>query len=803
MIRSFYRFLFGEERGTELNNIDDEKKLRALTDFAKLVSKGCHDVNVIASTAAELEFPPASTDRITRYTMQVTGEPLVELDGKFNQLSMEALVVPSSILSHWPHVSLFSKQENAIGPTILFRRLDEASIGREEATLDLVVNKGDSASWISLPGIGKSMASISVLMKCIEALHPQGNGTLTSGGLRRLQEVYYRVGSSVYVFKLSSISGRIVVRTLMQSEWESVKVGFINPESNQRVLIVEMEEDENDPNELGFYTSSSERRAFEVTFKTLYKGRQSFFLMDPPSPAEVRMMFAAFRRFDAQGVASLGLTSATLDARMRDIGTIPRWIFASNAVVDEYLANRNRDHLDIVFEDLSYFSISNVGKHLKFFMAPYIRHGVTLPIIGEMYSVAAKEHHATLSAEEREYQLRRGEDVYEFRALSDRCKLMLASRVKTPVELYFLKHNGDAWELLEATVRYAALMVNDDGLGDFVEERCRLPRWRWYHDPGDQPLTQQHALGKGKQDQELLRVVAGTKVCERVRLFDGVHMSQNVWELEEGVLYKSTQQPNVALVESWIVFHEKKVILGHRVSKSKVTQHVFKTSIVDNALQGLGMLEERGREYEMLIIGVNDMSLEKPTGMVFAREQPATAAASKSTVVKRVEEATDMKQAADGFWTIGVVNTTRNRSADETSYEKKGLKEWQELLKRGSTAAWTNADRVMTVVARVEVFGLPSFELPEGKTQLHEKQSRGVDVAQQPESSTPANRKRKQTGEKSVVARATVKTIFLLPPINILGFSVVDLGVDSAAFFDYECLWQYLNPTMQQGPDLV
>eukprot|EP01031_Cornospumella_fuschlensis_P027012 gene27012-32634_t len=430
--------------GGSKNPEKQEKHRRALTDFANLVSKGCHEVNVTASTAAELAFPPASTDRITRYILQVTGEPPVELDGKCNQLSMEALVVPSSILPQWPHVSLFSKQDKAIGPTILFRRLDAASIGREEATLDLVVNKGKSASWIGLPGIGKSMASISVLMKCIEALHPagpEGSGTLTSGDLRSLQEVYYRVGSSVYVFKLDSTSGKVVVRTVEASEWEKMRLWFKASRDNRdrkQVLIVEMEEDENDPQELGFYTSPSARRAFEVTFKTLFKGLQRFFLMDPPSPAEVRMMFAAFRRFDEETVASWGLTSATLNARVRDIGPIPRWIFASDTVVDEYLASRNRDHLDIVFEDLSYISISNVGKHLKFFMVPYIRRGVTLPIIGEMYSVAAKEHLATLSAEECEYQLRRDDIVYEFRALSDRCKLMLASRVKTPVELYFL-----------------------------------------------------------------------------------------------------------------------------------------------------------------------------------------------------------------------------------------------------------------------------------------------------------------------------------------------------------------------------
>eukprot|EP01031_Cornospumella_fuschlensis_P041955 gene41955-51214_t len=202
-------------------------------------------------------------------------------------------------------------------------------------------------------------------------------------------------------------------------------------------------------------------------------------------------MFAAFRKFDEQGVTSLGLTSATLDARLRDIGFLPRWIFASNIAVNDYLGSRNDK-----------------------------RPGVRVSVVKKESSLRVPGAVGRLQADA-------GEPGYDLNSMNKK---------------------GDSCELLEAPMQYAGLMVNDDGLGDFVEERCRLPRWRWYHDPGDQPLTQQHALGKGKQDQELLRqLVTGTKVCERVRLLDGVHMSRNVWELEEGVLYESTL-PNVALV---------------------------------------------------------------------------------------------------------------------------------------------------------------------------------------------------------------------------------------------------------------
>eukprot|EP01031_Cornospumella_fuschlensis_P023384 gene23384-28376_t len=459
--------------------------------------------------------------------------------------------------------------------------------------------------------------------------------------------------------------------------------------ADKRVLIVEMAEKEVDPGENGFYTSSCEG-AFETTFKTLDKGGNPFFLMDPPTPAEIRMMYATYCALDGGRIPKHIDSMAKVDALLADIGPVPRALFSSRIGPSSmYLAKRNTA-LAQPFTDLHKISISKVGDHLKYFMAPFIRPGVRVPAIAEDYSVAAKEYIGTLSESERVEHLR-SNLIYQFRALSDKCKVLLASKVRTPLELEFLQNYGYPWELLESTVKYAALLPTADGVGDFVAEQSRLSNWLWYSDPGPVALCQQDKI----VDPALLHFFSDTKRCKRIIHFAETHLSLNVWEMEEGVLYASTKH-NLGLVQWWIVLHDLKLVLGHQVTMSKMTDHAFSTSTADNALESLNMLKEgRGQEYKMLIIGVNDCSLESPTGMVFAHKVPATSPLVKKPHAKKG----DTKKEGQGS------------EEEKEKSVKLGLKEWQKHLFNKQPDTWKNADRVETVMARVRVFGLPSFVL--------------------------------------------------------------------------------------------
>eukprot|EP01031_Cornospumella_fuschlensis_P030882 gene30882-37319_t len=668
------------------NEVDNRRE--NLEIFANLVAKGYQDVHISAAKAQELVFPDRSSDRITRYHLELKEDSPVknEQDG---ESSLEAWVLPPSVLPEWPHISIYPKQDNILGQDVLFRRVDAASVGREAATMDVLIEEGKAALWIGLAGIGKSMASMTILIKCLERLQK------STEDARRLNEVWYRVESSVYKFTCDQNDGnKIVVKSIPESDWNELRGYAFKKKSilaYKRALIAEMAEKEVDPGENGFYTSSSEG-AFETTFKTLRKDGNIFFLMDPPTPAEIRMIYATYRALDGGRIPKHIDSVAKVDALLADIGPVPRALFSSDDdSLSLYLAMRNTA-LAQPFTDLHKLSISNVGDHLKYFMAPFIRPGVSVPLIAKDYNVAAKEYLDTLSESERAEQLR-SNIIFQFRALSERCKVLLASKVKTPLELEFLQNYGYPWELLESTVKYAGVLQTADGVGNFVAEQSQLPNWLWYSDPGPVALCRQDELA----DSALLQLVSRTKRCKRTIHFAETHLSLNVWEIEEGVLYESTKH-NMGLVEWWIVLHDLKLIVGHQVTMSKMTDHAFSTSTVDNALKSLNMLKGPGQEYKMLIIGVNDCSLESPTGMVFAHKVPATSPLVKKTCANKEE------------------TEKEGQESEEEKNVKLGLKHWQKYVASKQPDTWENADRVETVMARVRVFGLPSFVLTQDRS---------------------------------------------------------------------------------------
>jgi hypothetical protein len=208
-----------------------------------------------------------------------------------------------------------------------------------------------------------------------------------------------------------------------------------------------------------------------------------------------------------------------------------------------------------------------------------------------------------------------------------------------------------------------------------------------------------------------------------------------VWEMEEGKLYQSIDH-NLAVVEWWMVFHENKTILGHQVTMSKMAHHQFNTSTIDETLRHLHMLEEGpGKEYTMMIIGVNDLSIEQPTGMSFVH------AVANATIVDEAKayheivlkaksrgrkKEIDESEAEEELMPLGSNDPSsdkggsianKDKSSNTSRNVNRGLKEWQSYLKceklKDSKGLWRNAHRVKTYMTRVKVFSLPSFELPD------------------------------------------------------------------------------------------
>ena len=673
---SFLRLYAGASvNSTNDDTIEDVSTKEQMQLLSDLVMKGFQDINVTAESVELLKFPPPSPDRITRYRLAIDKkEDESEIDDDFSAL--EAWVMPKNgVLAKWPNVAMDSKQRQSWGPNVIFRRVNDASVGRTDASLNLLL-RGEPTLWIGLPGIGKSMSTTVMLVKALQSMitRKTTKDQLVPNGF---DEVVYRIHKDVFVFKWNKSLERIQASMMTQEKWEtSGETTWRN--GYKRVLIVEMPETETDPVIPGLYSSSSSN-VYSETFKTFYKGSADFFLMDPPSPTELKMMYVTLRVFDSDNTPPHIDTMAKFNTLLNNIGPVPRYLFSKNhGAISKYLGERKSASEDPLANIQKEMRVSNIGKDVKYFMAPFIRRGVKVPLIEE-YEIVAEQYLNSLSDEDRATELQFNNDIFEFRCLSEGCKLVLAEKVKTNRALTFLMEYGMPLELLEATIKYAGALDDTQGIGASVHKSARIENWCWYSDPGPVPLTKNHSLPADE--------IPRYQRCKSVKLFRGNQFMMKVWEMESGVLYLSTVHNFPA--GNWLfVDHDKKLVYLHQATLMNMKSHAFRTAAIDKLMRNLHMFDEKGQVYKLMIIGVNDQSLETPTGMLFIYES----------------ENNDTKMTNS--------NETDTKKIKQTM--KKGLKEWQERLEhKQNFPVWENANRVETCLARVKVFSLPNVELPD------------------------------------------------------------------------------------------
>eukprot|EP01033_Poteriospumella_lacustris_P023402 gene23402-biopygen8999 len=363
-------------------------------------------------------------------------------------------------------------------------------------------------------------------------------------------------------------------------------------ESYKRCLLVEMEEKEVDPEETAFYTAAAED-VFERTFKTLKKASAHFFLIEPPSELALRVMYLAARKF-APPLPSHIDTVEKFEALKATIGPIPRHLFyADKGLVNTFETERSvaarNPWKDVDLDDVN---IANVGRTFQLFVAPFIRKGSPTANIGGVMSETNQE-----------------QDIYQFRCLSDHCKIVLTTHVTQPKHIDFLRENGDELELLEAVAVRAGLMTDEHALTSSLPKRCRKENWLVYLDPRMDTLMGHHHLPNTTAADILPR-------CNRKHRCGGSAFARPVWELEEGVVYDLQGTPH-SLVGSWSVNHTTKQLVGLRATTSVFSQHPFDIADVDRIFDQVSLNEGRGLFYSVVIVGVNDMSLANPDGLRF------------------------------------------------------------------------------------------------------------------------------------------------------------------------------------------
>lgn len=351
--------------------------------FAKVVTKGFQEYS-FKETSEGIPFSqyPASEHRLTKYRIQST-------DSK----EVEVWVLPSE-QQRWLLCDN-TKQRESLFQRVLVRRMDAASVRREQDSMNQLL-LGNSAIWIGLSGIGKSVASTVMLVNALSLLvsrhggHGDGGdvGDGGDGGVLNaassteqatgLDEVFYRVGSQLHRFYWDdgALCGELVEDEgkRKQQIFKRFRSRRSATEQWTDVLLVEEDEDAalDDPEERGFYTGAS-RRALEQTFKTLQKTGELFFVVAPPSPTDLRVMFLAAAHF---ATAPLPLPShlsslASFDALRLRVGPVPRVLFsADERDVAAYLETRDKAAATknpLSDLDERCISVSDTGESLKYF----------------------------------------------------------------------------------------------------------------------------------------------------------------------------------------------------------------------------------------------------------------------------------------------------------------------------------------------------------------------------------------------------------------------------------------------------
>ena len=144
------------------------------------------------------------------------------------------------------------------------------------------------------------------------------------------------------------------------------------------------------------------------------------------------------------------------------------------------------------------------------------------------------------------------------------------------------------------------------------------------------------------------------------------------------------------VTDYFFVDKAKKIVYLHQSSKGVFSNHVFKTKNVDELMHTLHFDEPKGKEWKVIWIGFNDMSLKHPDGMLFMFD----------STEHNLEPGDDI--------------TTTAASAKNVMKEIEPLCKWQTdaRLKK----LWPNAERIQaTYVVRLKAFEkLPYFILPAG-----------------------------------------------------------------------------------------
>ena len=504
--------------------------------FARMVS------NPLVEIASLDDYTGAASDKITR----IHGEHL------------NTYILPADLM--WP-VGLDSKQRRYTHRHVCFERLGVCNTNRDNEILRLLWNSED-ACVIGSPGIGKSSSTNLILMRLLQLMNTT-----------RIKRVLHRVATQIFVYTWNSNSNSI--ETFVERDADGLKeVRKISRKYYEMgvpcVLVLELREAEMDPADIPIpcLVTASSREA-DVTLKTFLKAGHPFFIQDAWNRTEVEEASLVLEKL------KLKPSREEVMRRFDLIGGLPRYLFGPSDLYDPYENNFKEIEGNVVMRELNHLTIYNVPRNLKFFIGPYIKPKVDIPVLGK-------------------------ERIYFWKFHSEAAAARILGFVQLPAELQYLEQFGFSYQMLEAAMTHSGI------LRECNNTSYNLSSWKWYKDVGSK---QQLAYEDEVLPLEYPKI-------ERTERFDGRYLNRSVWTLEQGVLYRSLCH-DFAVGEHVFVDHVAKKVYYFQSTLSQFSHHLFKISTVKNVIEGLRMLSPMAEGYKMVIVGVNDMSLHHPTGIGF------------------------------------------------------------------------------------------------------------------------------------------------------------------------------------------
>eukprot|EP01031_Cornospumella_fuschlensis_P026998 gene26998-32618_t len=428
----------------------DESKLllqKARTQFVAAVKKGTKEGQILRVTLAM----PKLEGRISQVM------PLHSSAGQFigEVPKLDCYILPhggSGIDSKYLTWPLFGvsdkKQEETLGMSMLFDRCGRADIGRRESTLRALARGSDTA-WVGLPGIGKSVASQSVLMGAIRKL---------GRGPNDIPMVFYRASDSLFLIYLDE-EGKVEVklrkggvdlgalRTITDIATPFREKGFKKP-----VLILELDEKEEDPIcPIPFHVSASSRQA-DRTLKTIFKMLAPFYLVQPWFEEELQMMYWLL---DWSGSLSGKPHVHDWKNKFLLVGGVPRHVFNVRSADSRNKAISLQGLLEDAVKEVRHMRPYDLGRNVQNFVAPVIRPGVKVPLL-QVNCFLSPSSDADFTTQETpggdsdsgNQEEDADMDTLKFSFLSSKAARIMQMAVKSPAELEAFRRFGLEYQRL-------------------------------------------------------------------------------------------------------------------------------------------------------------------------------------------------------------------------------------------------------------------------------------------------------------------------------------------------------------------